>query len=147
MSCLYHSFFGPYSMDVMASTAFSVDLDSFSNPSGPLINHAGKLFRISPLLFVFQGTTLHFHATSLSLYQYNPLWFITVLPPFLFQPVFPSVFLSWSYWVPPSSLSLQLIFVEHFWKRSEKIATGIHIRFGGENTQHKKDDIMYIMMW
>ncbi|XP_053193453.1 cytochrome P450 3A27-like [Scomber japonicus] len=48
-------FFGPYSIDVMASTVFSVDLDSFSNPSGPLISHAGKLFRISPLLFIFQA--------------------------------------------------------------------------------------------
>lgn len=49
------SFFGPYSIDVMASCAFSVDMDSINNPSGPLITHATKLFRFSKLLFVFQG--------------------------------------------------------------------------------------------
>uniref|UniRef100_A0A672IWC4 unspecific monooxygenase n=1 Tax=Salarias fasciatus TaxID=181472 RepID=A0A672IWC4_SALFA len=35
---------GAYSMDVMASCAFSVDLDTFKNPSSPFITHAGKLF-------------------------------------------------------------------------------------------------------
>uniref|UniRef100_A0A672ITJ3 unspecific monooxygenase n=1 Tax=Salarias fasciatus TaxID=181472 RepID=A0A672ITJ3_SALFA len=34
---------GAYSMDVMASCAFSVDLDTFKNPSSPFITHAGKL--------------------------------------------------------------------------------------------------------
>ncbi|XP_035516593.1 cytochrome P450 3A30-like [Morone saxatilis] len=48
-------FFGPYSMDVMASCAFSVDMDTISNPSCPLITHASKLFRFSIPLFIFQG--------------------------------------------------------------------------------------------
>ncbi|XP_056227534.1 cytochrome P450 3A27-like [Seriola aureovittata] len=48
-------FFGPYSMDVMASCAFNVDMDSINNPSGPLITHASKLFRLSLRLFLFQG--------------------------------------------------------------------------------------------
>ncbi|KAK1885801.1 Cytochrome P450 3A27 [Dissostichus eleginoides] len=48
-------FFGAYSMDVMASCAFSVDVDSINNPSHPLIKHASKLFKLNPLLFIFQG--------------------------------------------------------------------------------------------
>uniref|UniRef100_A0A3B4UV85 unspecific monooxygenase n=1 Tax=Seriola dumerili TaxID=41447 RepID=A0A3B4UV85_SERDU len=48
-------FFGPYSMDVMASCAFNVDMDSINNPSSPLITHGSKLFRISISLFLFQG--------------------------------------------------------------------------------------------
>ncbi|KAL3066707.1 hypothetical protein OYC64_016617 [Pagothenia borchgrevinki] len=48
-------FFGAYSMDVMASCAFSVDVDSINNPSHPLIKHASKLFKFNPLLFIFQG--------------------------------------------------------------------------------------------
>uniref|UniRef100_A0A8P4G538 unspecific monooxygenase n=1 Tax=Dicentrarchus labrax TaxID=13489 RepID=A0A8P4G538_DICLA len=48
-------FFGPYSMDVMVSCAFSVDMDTISNPSCPLITHASKLFRFSLPLFIFQG--------------------------------------------------------------------------------------------
>ncbi|XP_033478797.1 cytochrome P450 3A30-like [Epinephelus lanceolatus] len=48
-------FFGAYSMDVMASCVFNVDIDSISNPSNPMITHATKLFRISIPLFMFQG--------------------------------------------------------------------------------------------
>ncbi|XP_070768650.1 cytochrome P450 3A30-like [Enoplosus armatus] len=48
-------FFGPYSMDVMASCLFSVDVDTISNPSSPLITHATNLFNFSPLLFIFQA--------------------------------------------------------------------------------------------
>ncbi|KAI4832505.1 hypothetical protein KUCAC02_015469 [Chaenocephalus aceratus] len=48
-------FFGAYSMDVMASCAFSVDVDSINNPSHPLIKHASKLFKFNPLLFIFQA--------------------------------------------------------------------------------------------
>uniref|UniRef100_A0A8P4JYK4 unspecific monooxygenase n=1 Tax=Dicentrarchus labrax TaxID=13489 RepID=A0A8P4JYK4_DICLA len=54
-------FFGPYSMDVMVSCAFSVDMDTISNPSCPLITHASKLFRFSLPLFIFQGTSPLFH--------------------------------------------------------------------------------------
>ncbi|XP_028315721.1 cytochrome P450 3A40-like isoform X2 [Gouania willdenowi] len=48
-------YFGAYSLDVMASCALSVDLDSFKDPSGPFSTHAGKLFQFSVLLFLFQG--------------------------------------------------------------------------------------------
>ncbi|XP_038141280.1 cytochrome P450 3A30-like isoform X2 [Cyprinodon tularosa] len=47
--------FGPYSMDVMTSCVFSVDLDSINDPSNPFITHATKLFRFSVPLFLFQG--------------------------------------------------------------------------------------------
>ncbi|KAM4584446.1 cytochrome P450 3A30-like [Odontesthes bonariensis] len=47
--------FGPYSMDVLGSCAFSVDLDTISNPAGPIITHASKLFRFSLPLVVFLG--------------------------------------------------------------------------------------------
>ncbi|XP_034544191.1 cytochrome P450 3A27-like isoform X2 [Notolabrus celidotus] len=48
-------FFGPYSMDVMASSIMSVDLETFKNPSCPMITHATNLFRFSLPLFLFQG--------------------------------------------------------------------------------------------
>ncbi|XP_049325311.1 cytochrome P450 3A27 [Astyanax mexicanus] len=35
--------FGPYSMDVIASTAFSVDIDSLNNPDDPFVTNAKKL--------------------------------------------------------------------------------------------------------
>ncbi|XP_073320206.1 cytochrome P450 3A30-like [Pagrus major] len=51
------NFFGAYSIDVMASCIFSVDMDSISNPSSPspFITHVSKLFRFPILLFIFQG--------------------------------------------------------------------------------------------
>uniref|UniRef100_A0A671U1H1 unspecific monooxygenase n=1 Tax=Sparus aurata TaxID=8175 RepID=A0A671U1H1_SPAAU len=49
------SFFGAYTIDVMASCVFSVDMDSTSNPSSPtpFITHLSKLFRFSLLPFMF----------------------------------------------------------------------------------------------
>ncbi|KAI4884179.1 hypothetical protein NFI96_027843 [Prochilodus magdalenae] len=35
--------FGPYSMDVVTSTAFSVDIDSLNNPSDPFVTNVKKL--------------------------------------------------------------------------------------------------------
>uniref|UniRef100_A0A3Q2G4D4 unspecific monooxygenase n=1 Tax=Cyprinodon variegatus TaxID=28743 RepID=A0A3Q2G4D4_CYPVA len=52
---IYFHIFGPYSMDVMTSCVFSVDLDSINDPSNPFITHATKLFRFSVPLFLFQG--------------------------------------------------------------------------------------------
>nr|XP_046234586.1 cytochrome P450 3A27-like [Scatophagus argus] len=48
-------FFGPYSVDVMASCAFSVDMDSINNCSGPLITYASKMFRFPLSVFLLQG--------------------------------------------------------------------------------------------
>ncbi|XP_019717798.1 cytochrome P450, family 3, subfamily A, polypeptide 65 [Hippocampus comes] len=38
-------FFGPYSMDVVTSTAFSVDLDSINNPSDPFVTNIKKMLK------------------------------------------------------------------------------------------------------
>ncbi|KAF7663301.1 hypothetical protein LDENG_00213640 [Lucifuga dentata] len=48
-------FFGGYSIDVMASSLFSVDMDLISNRSSPFITHASKLFRFPIHLFIFQA--------------------------------------------------------------------------------------------
>uniref|UniRef100_A0A3Q2QMR1 unspecific monooxygenase n=1 Tax=Fundulus heteroclitus TaxID=8078 RepID=A0A3Q2QMR1_FUNHE len=47
--------FGPYSMDVMVSCVFGVDLDSINKPANPFITHASKLFNFPLPLFFFQG--------------------------------------------------------------------------------------------
>uniref|UniRef100_A0A3B4H0J0 unspecific monooxygenase n=1 Tax=Pundamilia nyererei TaxID=303518 RepID=A0A3B4H0J0_9CICH len=38
-------FFGPYSMDVVTSTAFSVDIDSLNNPSDPFVMNIKKMLK------------------------------------------------------------------------------------------------------
>ncbi|KAM4603326.1 cytochrome P450 3A27-like [Polymixia lowei] len=50
-----NKFFGTYTLDVMASCSFSVDIDSLNNPSEPIVNHTRKLFRVSIALFLLQG--------------------------------------------------------------------------------------------
>ncbi|XP_075948053.1 cytochrome P450 3A40-like isoform X2 [Anarhichas minor] len=48
-------FFGPYSMDVVASTAFSVDIDSLNNPSDPFVTNIKKMLKfdlLSPLFLI-----------------------------------------------------------------------------------------------
>ncbi|KAM8880372.1 cytochrome P450 3A30-like [Spinachia spinachia] len=48
-------FFGPYSMDVVASTAFSVDIDSLNNPSDPFVANIKKMLKFdlfSPIFLV-----------------------------------------------------------------------------------------------
>uniref|UniRef100_A0AAQ4R8S3 unspecific monooxygenase n=1 Tax=Gasterosteus aculeatus aculeatus TaxID=481459 RepID=A0AAQ4R8S3_GASAC len=49
--------FGPYSMDVVASTAFSVDIDSINNPSDPFVANIRKLVKFTFLtpLFLLLG--------------------------------------------------------------------------------------------
>ncbi|KAK2509316.1 hypothetical protein MC885_013010 [Smutsia gigantea] len=52
--------FGAYSMDVITSTSFGVNIDSLNNPQDPFVKNAKKLFRfdflnplfLSPLLGV-----------------------------------------------------------------------------------------------
>uniref|UniRef100_M3YHM5 Cytochrome P450 3A n=1 Tax=Mustela putorius furo TaxID=9669 RepID=M3YHM5_MUSPF len=58
--------FGAYSMDVITSTSFGVNIDSLNNPQDPFVENAKKLFR-----FEF----------------FDPLFFLTVFFPFL-TPVF-----------------------------------------------------------
>ncbi|XP_076003832.1 cytochrome P450 3A56-like [Genypterus blacodes] len=48
-------YFGAYSVDVMANFVFSVDMDTISTCSSPLLTHASKIFRISTLLFILQA--------------------------------------------------------------------------------------------
>ncbi|XP_059189994.1 cytochrome P450 3A40-like [Centropristis striata] len=56
-------FFGPYSMDVVTSTAFSVDIDSLNNPSDPFVTNIKRMLKfdlLSPLFltvafFPFMG--------------------------------------------------------------------------------------------
>ncbi|XP_074485772.1 cytochrome P450 3A40-like [Sebastes fasciatus] len=48
-------FFGPYSMDVVTSTAFSVDIDSLNNPSDPFVTNIKKMLKFdlfSPLFLI-----------------------------------------------------------------------------------------------
>ncbi|XP_077135679.1 cytochrome P450 3A24-like [Ranitomeya variabilis] len=54
--------FGSYSMDIVLSTSFSVNVDSLNNPNDPFVTNGRKLFTFSFL---------------------NPLFLITVLFPFL----------------------------------------------------------------
>ncbi|XP_041640052.1 cytochrome P450 3A40-like [Cheilinus undulatus] len=59
-------FFGPYSMDVVTSTAFSVDIDSLNNPSDPFVSNIKKMLKfdlLNPLFllvafFPFMGPVL-----------------------------------------------------------------------------------------
>uniref|UniRef100_A0A669DA70 Cytochrome P450 3A n=1 Tax=Oreochromis niloticus TaxID=8128 RepID=A0A669DA70_ORENI len=54
-------FFGPYSMDVVTSTAFSVDIDSLNNPSDPFVTNIKKMLKFdlfSPILLAV-GLTDH----------------------------------------------------------------------------------------
>ncbi|XP_062290346.1 cytochrome P450 3A40-like [Scomber scombrus] len=59
-------FFGPYSMDVVSSTAFSVDIDSLNNPSDPFVTNIKKMLKfdfLNPLFlivafFPFMGPVL-----------------------------------------------------------------------------------------
>ncbi|NP_001098565.1 cytochrome P450 3A40 [Oryzias latipes] len=59
-------YFGPYSMDVVTSTAFSVDIDSLNNPSDPFVTNIKKMLKfdfLNPLFlavafFPFLGPIL-----------------------------------------------------------------------------------------
>ncbi|MED6242424.1 hypothetical protein ATANTOWER_004499 [Ataeniobius toweri] len=59
-------FFGPYSMDVVTSTAFSVDINSLNNPSDPFVTNIKKMLKfdfLNPLFlavafFPFLGPIL-----------------------------------------------------------------------------------------
>lgn len=54
-------FFGAYSMDVVTSTAFSVDIDSLNNPKDPFVTNIKKMLKFDFLnpLFLFTGKQLN----------------------------------------------------------------------------------------
>ncbi|XP_068593514.1 cytochrome P450 3A40-like [Cebidichthys violaceus] len=79
-------FFGPYSMDVVTSTAFSVDIDSLNNPSDPFVTNIKKMLKFdlfNPLFlivafFPFMGPILEkmefsFFPTSVTDFFYAAL--------------------------------------------------------------------------
>ncbi|XP_034544187.1 cytochrome P450 3A30-like [Notolabrus celidotus] len=48
-------FFGPYSMDVVTSSAFSVDIDSLNNPTDPFVTNIKKMLKfdlLNPLFLI-----------------------------------------------------------------------------------------------
>lgn len=48
-------YFGPYSLDAMASCVLSVDTDALNNPTCSMMTHAKKIFKISLPVFMFKG--------------------------------------------------------------------------------------------
>uniref|UniRef100_A0A3Q0SI69 Cytochrome P450 3A n=1 Tax=Amphilophus citrinellus TaxID=61819 RepID=A0A3Q0SI69_AMPCI len=72
-------FFGPYSMDVVTSTAFSVDIDSLSNPSDPFVTNIKKMLKFDLLTFFpFMGPIMEklefsFFPTSVTDFFYAAL--------------------------------------------------------------------------
>ncbi|XP_053132297.1 cytochrome P450 3A24-like [Hemicordylus capensis] len=58
--------FGAYSMDVITSTSFSVDIDSLNNPNDPFVTHVKKFLKLT---------------------LFNPLLVLVVLFPFLAKPM------------------------------------------------------------
>ncbi len=61
--CRLHMFrfFGAYSMDVVTSTAFSVDIDSLNNPKDPFVTNIKKMLKFDFLnpLFLIAGKPLN----------------------------------------------------------------------------------------
>ncbi|XP_043969078.1 cytochrome P450 3A56-like [Gambusia affinis] len=51
-------FFGSYSMDVVTSTAFSVDIDSLNNPSDPFVTNIKKMLKFDFLNPIFLAVAL-----------------------------------------------------------------------------------------
>lgn len=43
----FHRLFGPYSLDVVASSSFSVDADSINNPDDPFIINVKKIIQLN----------------------------------------------------------------------------------------------------
>ncbi|XP_028264937.1 cytochrome P450 3A40 [Parambassis ranga] len=79
-------FFGPYSMDIVTSTAFSVDIDSLNNPTDPFVTNIKKMLKFdffSPLFLivaffpfmgpVFEKMEFSFFPTSVTDFFYAAL--------------------------------------------------------------------------
>ncbi|XP_061770171.1 cytochrome P450 3A30-like isoform X4 [Nerophis ophidion] len=84
-------FFGPYSMDVVTSTSFSVDIDSLSNPADPFVTNIKKMTKFNlfhPLFLalaffpflgpIFEKLELSFFPASVTEFFYAALQKIKV---------------------------------------------------------------------
>uniref|UniRef100_A0A087XRU9 unspecific monooxygenase n=1 Tax=Poecilia formosa TaxID=48698 RepID=A0A087XRU9_POEFO len=66
-------FFGSYSMDVVTSTAFSVDIDSLNNPSDPFVTNIKKMLKFDLLnpLFLARKTFFPFLGPILEKFEFS----------------------------------------------------------------------------
>ncbi|XP_031288388.2 cytochrome P450 3A29 [Camelus dromedarius] len=75
--------FGAYSMDVITSTAFGVNIDSLNNPQDPFVENSKKLFRfdfLDPFLLTiifFPFLTLVYEALNITLFPKSAVNFFT----------------------------------------------------------------------
>nr|XP_010963633.1 cytochrome P450 3A29-like isoform X2 [Camelus bactrianus] len=75
--------FGAYSMDVITSTAFGVNVDSLSNPQDPFVEYGKKLLKFDYLnpfvlsLLFFPFLTLVYEALNISLFPKSAVNFFT----------------------------------------------------------------------
>uniref|UniRef100_A0AAY4BCA5 unspecific monooxygenase n=1 Tax=Denticeps clupeoides TaxID=299321 RepID=A0AAY4BCA5_9TELE len=71
-------FFGAYSMDVVTSTAFSVDIDSLNNPKDPFVTNIKKMLKfdfLDPLFFIIGKSLIKFPQTTFIMEECNvTLW-------------------------------------------------------------------------
>ena len=87
--CVYLSVlrvFGAYSMDVITSTSFGVNIDSLGNPQDPFVENAKRLVRfdiLDPLLFSVGKCSTTFLFLYFSLHPFFPLVLSSSLPPSL----------------------------------------------------------------
>ena len=87
--CVYPSLlrvFGAYSMDVITSTSFGVNIDSLGNPQDPFVENAKRLVRfdiLDPLLFSVGKCSTTFLFLYFSLHPFFPLVLSSSLPPSL----------------------------------------------------------------
>ena len=51
----FHRLFGPYSLDVMASSSFSVDADSMNHPDDPFIKNVKKIIQLNFWVLLVQS--------------------------------------------------------------------------------------------
>lgn len=67
-------FFGPYSMDVVTSTAFSVDIDSLNNPSDPFVTNIKKMLKFdlfSPIVLTIGKIFILIHEAPFDCSRYS----------------------------------------------------------------------------